>query len=79
MRLRKVSLYPRKCLSKDLQLRKGDLRVPLQQRVLRSTVVFLNNNEPFAVDGEVDILAQTINESAKKPYFIELSDRTEEA
>lgn len=57
----------------------GDLHVPLQQRVLRSTVVFLNSNEPFAVNGEVDLLAQTINESAKKPYFIDLSDRAGEA
>lgn len=77
--LRQAPLYPSKGLSKDLQHNKRNLLVPLQQRVLRSAVVFLNSNEPFVVNSEVDILAQTINESAKKVYFIGLSNGAGEA
>jgi len=59
----------RKGFSEDLQHSKGNLRVPLYQRVPRNTIVSLNRYELFAVNGEVDILAQTINESAKKAYY----------
>lgn len=59
----------RKGFSEDLQHSKGNLRVPLYQRVPRNTTVSLNRYELFAVNGEVDILAQTVNESAKKAYY----------